>query len=57
MIEGRLAVSARPTLMLVLSAERSPGRAEPAQSLAAFRGAIGPLGGWVDRVIAGTNTR
>ena len=52
-VADRLTVTAHPALMLVLSAERAPGRADPAQSLAAFRAAIGPLDGWMDRVIAG----
>ena len=46
----RAALRARPTAMLILSAENSPG--QPAdESIAAFRQSTGPLSPWVDRII------
>ncbi len=48
-MEDRLALRARPTMVLILSAEERPGR-PAAQSLVAFRRAAGPLGEWMDRV-------
>ena len=52
-IADRLALRAAPTMLLILSAERpagdTAGRA-PAESIAAFRAATGPLGPWMDRI-------
>lgn len=44
----RLLLRARPTAVLILSAEKA-GDADPAEALAAFRAAAGPLGPWMDR--------
>ena len=45
----RAVLRARPTAMLILSAESSPGK--PAnESIAAFRQSTGPLSSWVDRI-------
>jgi EpsI family protein len=50
-MQDRLTLQARPTMMLILSAEERPGR--PAgQSLAAFAQSTGPIGDWMDRVAA-----
>jgi hypothetical protein len=46
----RATLRARPTAMLILSAENSPG--QPAdESIAVFRQSTGPLSPWVDRII------
>ncbi|MDE2404161.1 MAG: exosortase A [Sphingomonadales bacterium] len=52
-IADRLVVRARPTVLLVLSAERAPGRPAPEAAIAAFRTAIGPLDRWLDGIAAG----
>ncbi len=45
----RAALRTRPTAMLILSAESSPGK--PAdEAIAAFRQSTGPLSSWVDRI-------
>lgn len=45
----RLALRARPTSVLIVSAEEQPGK--PAQaSIRAFAQAVGPIGAWMDRV-------
>jgi exosortase A len=49
-LEDRLVLRAESTMMLILSAVPAPGRPAEAE-LAAFRGAIGPLGGWMKRVV------
>ena len=52
-IADRLALRARPTMLLILAAERpagDPTGRTPADSIAAFRAAIGPLGPWMDRI-------
>jgi hypothetical protein len=52
-IADRLALRARPTMLLILSAERpagDPSGRSPAESIAAFRAAAGPLGPWMDRI-------
>lgn len=48
-MRDRLLVRARPTMLLILSAEERPGR--PAhRSIEAFRRSTGPLGPWMDRM-------
>jgi exosortase A len=47
-IGDRLLLRARPTMLLILSAEDS-GKGKPAEALAAFRKAAGPLDQWMDR--------
>lgn len=50
-MQDRLTLQARPTMMLILSAEDRPG--QPAsQSLAKFAQSTGPIGAWMDRVAA-----
>ncbi|MBU6268117.1 MAG: exosortase A [Sphingomonadales bacterium] len=56
-IADRLTVTARPTLALVLSAERLPGHPAPEMSLAAFRAAIGPLDRWMDGISSGADQK
>lgn len=47
-MRDRLLLRARPTMLLILSAEERAG--EPADAaVTAFRGAIGPVGPWMDR--------
>lgn len=48
-IGDRLLLRARPTQMLILSAEAHPGH-DPAAAMAAFRNAIGDPGPWMDRI-------
>ncbi len=48
-IEDRLLLRARPTILLILSAEENSA-ASPKASLAAFRQATGPLDAWMDRM-------
>ena len=48
-IGDRLLLRARPTALLILSAEARPGH-DPAAALAAFRSAIGDPGPWMDRI-------
>jgi exosortase A len=48
-IADRLALRARPTLLLILSSEQQPEAAQ-AGTLAAFRQSTGPLGPWMDRI-------
>ena len=50
-LEDRLLLRSRPTMMLILSAEESPGQ-QAAPAIAAFRQATGPLGPWMDRIAA-----
>lgn len=50
-MEDRLLLRARPTGMLIISAEAG-GRFAPADSIEAFRRAAGPLGAWMDRIAA-----
>jgi EpsI family protein len=48
-VADRLLLRARPTAMLILSAEDAPG--QPAErALAEFRAAVGPPGPWMDRI-------
>ena len=50
-LQDRLLLRARPTMLLILSAEDRPG--QPArQSLAAFQQSTGPLDSWMDRIAA-----
>jgi exosortase A len=50
-MQDRLALRARPTMMLILSAEETSG--EPAaKSLASFVQSTGPVGAWMDRIAA-----
>ena len=50
-MQDRMGLHARPTSMLILSAEDRPG--QPAeQSLAAFAQSTGPIGSWMDRIAA-----
>lgn len=49
MIGDRLLLRARPTTVLILSAENHPG-AEAEAALADFRRATGPLDAWMDRI-------
>ncbi len=48
-IADRLRLRARPTMLLILSAEDRPSQ-PGASSLAAFRASSGPLGQWMDRM-------
>ena len=48
-ITDRLLLRARPTQLLILSAEARPGH-DPAAALARFRTAIGDPGPWMDRI-------
>ena len=50
-MQDRLALQARPTMLLILSAEEQPGQ-PAAQSLAAFAQSTGPIGAWMDRLAA-----
>ena len=47
-IEDRVVLRRRPTMMLILSTEG--GSTPAAQSIAAFRTSIGPIGSWMDRI-------
>jgi len=47
-VVDRLRLRARPTVVLIVSAERS-GENDAAQNLRAFRASVGPLGAWMDR--------
>ena len=51
-IGDRLRLRARPTMMLILSAE-ARGQRPPDGQIEAFRVAAGPLGPWMDRIAAG----
>jgi len=53
-IADRLILREEPTMMLILSAERSPQTPDPQAALTDFRGGAGPLGPWMDRIAAGT---
>jgi exosortase A len=48
-IADRLLLRRRATMMLILSSEEG-GAVPAAQSIAAFRGTIGPVGAWMDRL-------
>lgn len=48
-IGDRVAMRARPTAVLILSAEKREGN-DPAQTLAAFQSSIGAIGPWMDRI-------
>lgn len=48
-IADRLLLRARPTSVLILSAEPQ-GRHDPATSLSNFRSAVGEIGPWMDRI-------
>lgn len=45
----RLVLRARPTMLLIVSAEARPGQ-PAADTVAAFRRSVGPLGPWMDRI-------
>jgi exosortase A len=47
-MQSRLLLQARPTMLLILSAEERPGHSAAA-SLTAFRQSVGPLDQWMDR--------
>jgi exosortase A len=47
-MQSRLLLRARPTVLLILSAEERPGRSA-ADALNAFRQSAGPLDQWIDR--------
>ena len=49
-VRDRLLLRARPTTLLILSAEERPGKPAAAQSLDAFRRSTGEIGGWMDRI-------
>ena len=51
-MRDRLLLRARPTTLLILSAEDRPGKPAPIASLEAFRRSTGPLGQWMDRIAA-----
>ena len=51
-IRDRLLLRAQPTSLLILSSEARAGHV-PAEQLAAFRSATGPLDAWIDRVGSG----
>ncbi len=48
-LQDRLLLRARPTMVLILSAEDKPGQSA-AQTVSAFRQAAGPQGAWMDRI-------
>jgi EpsI family protein len=48
-IADRVALRPRATAVLILSAERSKGN-DPQAAIAAFSGAIGPIGPWMDQI-------
>lgn len=48
-MQDKLLLQSRPTMMLILSSEESDGQ-KPADSIAAFRTAIGPEREWMDRI-------
>ena len=50
-MEDRLLLRARPTMVLILSAEERAGQ-PAAPAIDAFRQAAGPLGPWMDRIAA-----
>lgn len=50
-IADRLLLRAEPTVMLILSTEPRPGE-DADQTLAAFRQSTGPVGPWIDRIVA-----
>lgn len=50
-IADRLLLRARPTMVLILSAEAAPGAPAEAR-IAAFRSATGPVAPWMDRIAA-----
>ncbi|WP_235901064.1 exosortase A [Pontixanthobacter aquaemixtae] len=50
-MRDRLLLQARPTMMLILSAEESDTQ-NPVQSIATFRQSIGDEGEWMDRIAA-----
>lgn len=50
-MQDRLMLRARPTMLLILSAEEKPGK-PAAQTLAAFRQSTGSIEGWMDRIAA-----
>jgi EpsI family protein len=50
-LQDRLLLRARPTMMLILSAEERPGKSAQ-QSLGKFQQSTGPLDGWMDRIAA-----
>lgn len=50
-MQDRLALRARPTTMLILSAEESR-KSNAARALDAFRQSTGPVGAWMDRIVA-----
>lgn len=47
---NKLALRARPTMVLILSAEEGDGQPAAKEAIAAFRKAIAPTGQWMDRV-------
>lgn len=50
-IADRLALRARPTMLLILSAETDPStKGQAVQALASFRAATGDVGPWMDRI-------
>ena len=51
-ISDRLALRARPTILLILSSDANP-EAVQAEALQAFRRSAGPLGPWLDRLARG----
>jgi exosortase A len=50
-IGDRLRLRAEPTVLLIISTEPRPGE-DPDQTLAAFRQSTGPVGAWIDRIVA-----
>jgi len=51
-IEDRLLLRARPTMLLIVSAEQGAGN-DATAALTAFRAALGDPGPWMDRIAAG----
>ncbi len=50
-IADRLALRREPTVLLILSTE-GPASARPGHTLERFRAATGPVGSWMDRIVA-----
>lgn len=49
-MRDRLLLRSRPTAMLVLSAEDSPGQSDPVERIRAFRRSTAPTGVWMDGI-------
>lgn len=49
-MRDRLLLRSRPTAMLILSAEDSPGQSDPVERIRAFRRSTAPTGTWMDGI-------